>query len=707
MHVKQYKSCFYFDSLRSNRKISKHSLHILIIFFLFTFLLNNVQAQSIPPAMPDTFTNKQLPSVLISGKTSKTILSPEAISGPASVTIAGKEFIAKQALFSYGDLLRPIAGVTVSNYQLGGVGYGIQMRGYTVTEHARDVAFFIDGVPQNQGSSIQANGYVDLNPLIPENLQRFEVIRGPFSPFYGDHALGGAITFETANRLPTSIMISGGSFGTARALATVGFGKNKHSGYVSVEGFRTDAYRDNNDEKRLNGYAKYAFPFAKGMATVSAQAFTADFNSAGYLKVADIEAGTVKTTSAISASDGGSTKQQNLVFNYKGADSSNFTSATIYVQHHDFIRIRTGVIGGPQRKDRDNRTWFGGDLRRTLISTLGSIPVLYAAGISFRGDLIENTRFATVDRQEISQSRDRQIKTYTPAAYAQIQLQPAKRLKLTLGARYDQLFYNLNTGANDAEVKNLSVKPKTGVFSPKVGIAYRVASGMNVFFNASKGFKAPSGYEENLFNPDLSVSKLTSYELGIAGDGMQGRLHGLISGYISDQNGEIQEDPLGNLVNFGNTRRTGIEAEFRAIVTNNGALSIYGNFTRVWAKIRNGAPDQVFVTNTPEYAALIGFDYDFGTATNAKNHFVLSIFDQFIGNKNLDAAGTIRTDAFQRFSGRINYTRPSWANFLVFVQGNVYVGDGALNEMRFLSGGNVLTSPQASSTFLGGIKIAL
>lgn len=127
--------------------------------------------------------------------TSKITVSSEASASPASVTLVGRDYIAKQAINSYGDLLRPLAGVNVSNFQLGGVGYGIQIRGYTVTEHARDVLFLIDGVPQNQSSSIQTNGYVDLNPLIPENIRRLEVVRGPFSPFYGDHALGGVISF--------------------------------------------------------------------------------------------------------------------------------------------------------------------------------------------------------------------------------------------------------------------------------------------------------------------------------------------------------------------------------------------------------------------------------------------------------------------------------------------------------------------------------
>ena len=96
-----------------------------------------------------------------------------------------------------------------------------------------------------------------------------------------------------------------------------------------------------------------------------------------------------------------------------------------------------------------------------------------------------------------------------------------------------------------------------------MGVAYQLTPGVNAFFNAVRGFKAPSGYEENLFNPGLAVSKLTSYELGVGGDAASGRLHGLIAAYLSDQTGEIQADPQGILTNFGDTRRSGIEVEGR------------------------------------------------------------------------------------------------------------------------------------------------
>ncbi len=684
---------------------AKRTITVLLLALTACFSANISTAQNV-----DTNINRAqtLPDIEVLGNMkpiSKVSLNPALTAAPASVTIVGKSYIAKQAYTSYGDLLRPIVGVNVSNYQLGGVGYGIQMRGYVVTEHARDIAFFIDGAPQNQGSSIQANGYTDLNMLIPENIQSIEVIRGPFNIRYGDHALGGGISFNTADRLPSSITLRGGTYGNLRGLVTYGFGNDRSGGYVTIEGGRTNGYRDNSKEKHLNGMAKYSFPLFKGTASIRAQAFGSDFGGAAYLLRDKVDSGLVSKTAAVNNTDGGSTNQQNLVFNYKGKDTANFASATFYVQHHDFIRIRTGTVGGPQRKERDNRVWTGFDLRHNLISNIGKMPVMYMAGLYFRADFANEARFATMDRNELSQNRERKVRTYTPAAYAEMQLKPVEKLKVTLGLRYDQLFYDITTGSKDAGLPDTSLSPTTNAFSPKIGLAYQIGKVFSVFANAAQGFKSPSGYEENIFNVDLKPSKLKSFELGFSVDEPQGIYHALLSGYISDQTGEIQEDPLGNLINFGQTRRSGIEAEARINFEKAKGLAIYGNYSRLFAKLRNGAPTDEFVTNTPVYLALIGIDYDFGAARQANNRVVVSLYDQFVGEKNLNTDGTIQSNPFQRLSGKITYGRQSWANFKVYVQGSFYPGTADLDEASFLSGGNLLTAPQAPATVDLGVRI--
>ena len=94
-------------------------------------------------------------------------------------------------------LFRSLPGFNVATYGQGAIGYGMAMRGFSDGDHGRDIAYFIDGVPVNEISSIHTPNYADLNILIPETVSRIEVIRGPFSVEAGNSNLGGSVFITT------------------------------------------------------------------------------------------------------------------------------------------------------------------------------------------------------------------------------------------------------------------------------------------------------------------------------------------------------------------------------------------------------------------------------------------------------------------------------------------------------------------------------
>ena len=177
---------------------------------------------------------------------SQSALSPAASAQPAATTTVGAPTIQRMPVISYGDIFRSLPGFNVSNYGQGAVGYGISLRGYTEAEHGRDIAYFIDGVPINEVSSIHTPNYVDLNILIPETVKSIEVIRGPFWIEAGDSNLGGSVNILTKRSEPlASATGSGGSFDTARGLIPYSRTDTTVEPYLVGEGYHTDGYRDN------------------------------------------------------------------------------------------------------------------------------------------------------------------------------------------------------------------------------------------------------------------------------------------------------------------------------------------------------------------------------------------------------------------------------------------------------------------------------
>jgi hypothetical protein len=79
-------------------------LLIITILFLYSF---HATSQQIGSTSSDTIRSKRLQDVEVTSRvklTSKTTVSTEASASPASVTLVGRDYIAKQAINSYGDL---------------------------------------------------------------------------------------------------------------------------------------------------------------------------------------------------------------------------------------------------------------------------------------------------------------------------------------------------------------------------------------------------------------------------------------------------------------------------------------------------------------------------------------------------------------------------------------------------------------------------
>lgn len=111
---------------------------------------------------------------------------------PASISVIDREQLDYRAYKDLTDVLRDIAGVTVSG---GGSRQDISIRGMP----AQYTALLVDGKKQS-GRESQPNGSggfeQDWLPPV-DAIERIEVVRGPMSTLYGSDAIGGVINIIT------------------------------------------------------------------------------------------------------------------------------------------------------------------------------------------------------------------------------------------------------------------------------------------------------------------------------------------------------------------------------------------------------------------------------------------------------------------------------------------------------------------------------
>ncbi|RPH64178.1 MAG: TonB-dependent receptor [Burkholderiales bacterium] len=124
--------------------------------------------------------------------------SPAAALGvPASVTVVGEDELEARKPVRLGDALADVPGLYVRGAAMGagfpGSGQAVlSLRGIPRTPRT---LVMIDGQPVNNALS----GGVNVVGIPFDNVERAEVVRGPYSALYGGNAMGGVINFITAS----------------------------------------------------------------------------------------------------------------------------------------------------------------------------------------------------------------------------------------------------------------------------------------------------------------------------------------------------------------------------------------------------------------------------------------------------------------------------------------------------------------------------
>jgi outer membrane receptor protein involved in Fe transport len=659
-----------------------------------------------------------LPEVIVSGERahayrteSRTEVTSDAAALPAPTTILDSKDIQRTPILnSYVDLFRPLPGFNVNNLGQGGIGNGIAIRGFTDLEHGRDVAYFIDGIPINEVSSIHTPNYADLNILVPETVERLEVVRGPFSALYGDSNLGGSVNIVTKRFESTGeVKGYGGYFNTGRGIVTYSHPRAEESiivPYLAAEAYTTDGYRDNQGYRRYNLFGKATAPTKFGDFTIRTQFYGGDWGAPGYLNRNLVQSGVVSPTTAFNGTDGGNKEYQNVTLNYGLGDLDQAFTVTAFANHDTFTRWAD--FGGGQREQDENRTTVGATIRKTWTGQLFSLmPAQLLVGTNFRNDSVGVAQLPTVAR--IASGPDTVNLNFTEQGlgeYIQAQINPAAWVKLTGGTRYDHFWYNVD---NHLPTSSVPLN-NTGVWSPKAGIALTPVSWLEIFANYGEGFRSPSAVDNVVSSTTAQPIKLRSREAGVQ-IRPSPRFKFLADVWYTTLSQEIFQPTAGlDPQNLGSSIREGYDIEARYYVRQDkeGQASVFVNYTQIRAVLTDGGPAR-FVPNVPSYFINIGTDVDIPIGGVGSPHRAGGqLYLQFIGKKNLTEDGTFTTNPYQRIASRVFYAHESgWTGFVdVIWYPTDRLSETALNfgNPTGASSSDIFVNPQAPFALMVGLS---
>ncbi|MFZ3181102.1 MAG: TonB-dependent receptor [Methylocystis silviterrae] len=172
------------------------------------------------------------------------VVTPTRVEQPASstgasVSVIHARDIQKRGSLGFNDVLRGVPGLDV--YSNGGPGAqtSVALRGSTPGQ----TLVLIDGI--RIGDPTSTDGSVDFGRLIPTDIERIEVLRGPQSALYGSDAMGGVINIITrrGKGAPQGwLMSEGGSYGTSSSRASISGADGRGAYALSISGLHADGF---------------------------------------------------------------------------------------------------------------------------------------------------------------------------------------------------------------------------------------------------------------------------------------------------------------------------------------------------------------------------------------------------------------------------------------------------------------------------------
>jgi outer membrane receptor protein involved in Fe transport len=522
------------------------------------------------------------------------------------------------------------------------------------------------------------------------------------SPRYGDFNRGASIDFITRDGITRpSIFIGAGSFGSVKGAATYGnydAARSRPSFFASLDFNHIDGYAQRQRLDHARGFARMHIPVGNGDVSVSAHAFDSDWEAPSYLDKALVKAGTLSETAFINPTDGGDLTNKLAYARYRrGLTPGQEFMAMGYVSRREWLRFRHDQLisaAQTQVKQVDNRTTWGFRAEKTFAPTLFGRPSQFMIGSHLQRDDAETLQDRTKLRALIDNIDNVDEFLTQFAVYAQEQIGITDRLKLLLGLRYSSVDIELQD--NIRPPGTYVAAYDTNQWSPKVGIAATPIRNLDVFVNLATGMRSPTPRTE-VRNSIGSVSRVEiaetrSYEAGVRARAFR-RLDIQGSVWRADNSNEIRGIPPGGtqFESLGKSRRDGGEFDLRLSI---GDTRLYGGLSWVSAELLTPAtPGAIYFPDVPDYVHQVGFETAVPVGAGGSSRLTVLADLAFHGPKNLNTTGTIRSDTYQRATGRVTYYHKT--RYRAFLGAVLYPGS-RYGESEFLFGGRagVRTNPE-------------
>ncbi|WP_231958828.1 TonB-dependent receptor [Altererythrobacter sp. B11] len=407
------------------------------------------------------------------------------IAGAASEGgVAGLD-IAVRPLLRPGELLEATPGLIATQHSGGGKANQYFLRGFNL-DHGTDFALYIDDMPMNFRTHGHGQGYLDVNGLIPETVERIDYRKGPYRADTGDFGFVGSSFITTKDRMAPFVLGELGGYGYRRYVA--GGSARVGGGDLLLVGqakFNDGPWALPEDYEGYSGFGKYSTTLGAGDFQLSVNYFHATWAPTEQLPERAIGTLVEDRYGTLDPTLRGHTSRQIVTANYTDDD----WKITGWLQHYDwsllsnFTFFLDDPVNGDQLRQYEKQWSYGGRLERnvTLLDQL-SLRV----GAEARMDNIDPVGLDHTRAGEFLSTRGAfTVDESSLGLYGEAIWRPLDRLMVIGGLRGD--FYRFETKAAGGP-NSWGGTAKDQLVTPKFGVNYTVAPGLAVYANYGQGF---------------------------------------------------------------------------------------------------------------------------------------------------------------------------------------------------------------------------
>ena len=412
-------------------------------------------------------------------------------SDAASAGVITPQLIDDRPLLRPGEVLEYIPGMIVTQHSGAGKANQYFLRGFNL-DHGTDFSTYVAGMPVNMRTHAHGQGYTDLNFMIPELIARIDYFKGPYYASEGDFATAGGANIHYFTRLKNNLAdLTGGDDQYGRALVIGSAEAGPGQLLYGFEALHNNGPWDHPDNyRKYNGVMRYSQPTGDGLWSVTAMAYSGQWNSTDQIPLRALNEGLVDRFGAIDPSDGGKSSRYSLSFDYQGAFAGGQVQSTAYAIRYylslfsNFTYFLDDPVNGDQFNQVDNRKLYGWNGSWARPDNLFGLPMVNTFGWDFRQDRLNPIGlYSTVDRERLSTTREDKVRETSLALYVENQTQWNESLRTLVGARGDRYDFNV-----DSLLPQNSGSQGAGLVSPKFSMILGPWSKTEYFINYGQGF---------------------------------------------------------------------------------------------------------------------------------------------------------------------------------------------------------------------------